>query len=136
MRSARFRLLSCVLLLNVSAWAQQAQTPVIQPQPTIPQQTQPVTALPPAPKDPQAVNVLNQALSVAGGMGAIQAIVDYTATGNITYHWNPEAQGTVTVRGLGFDQIRVDASLPRGLHSSAISGGQTSTKAEDGRLIQ
>jgi len=82
------------------------------------------------------VNVLNQALTVAGGMAAIKAVADYTATGNITYHWNPEVQGSVTVRGLGLGQIRVDANLPRGVHSSVISDGQTSTKAEDGTLSQ
>jgi hypothetical protein len=136
MRSARFGLLHTILLLNIPVWGQQSQTPVLQPQPTPPQQTQPVTTPTPAPKDSQAVNVINQALTVAGGTAAIKALTDYTATGNITYHWNPEAQGTVTVRGLGSGQLRVDANLPRGLHSSVISGGQTSTKAEDGRLTQ
>jgi len=90
----------------------------------------------PAPKDPQAVSVVNQALIVAGGIPAISAIADYTATGNITYHWNPEAQGTVNVRGLGFDKIRVDASLPSGVHSLVISAGQTTTKNKDGAVSQ
>ena len=119
MRSARFGLLFCILLLSIPVWAQQ---------------TQPASS--PAPKDPQAVSVLNQALTAAGGTAAIKAITDYTATGSVTYHWNPEAQGTVTVRGLGSGQIRVDANLPRGVHSSVVSEGQTTTKAEDGTLSQ
>jgi hypothetical protein len=86
MRFTRFSLLLCFLILNVSVRSQQ---------------TQPLSTPPPAPKDPQAVSVLNQALTVAGGAAAIRAIADYTATGNITYHWNPEVQGVVTVRGLG-----------------------------------
>ncbi len=121
MRSARFGLLLSVMLLNIPVWAQQAQT---------------ATAPPPVPKDPQAVSVLNQALTAAGGTAAIKAIADYTATGSITYHWNPEAQGSAMVRGLGLDKVRVDANLPRGVHASVISGGQTTTKAEDGRLSQ
>jgi hypothetical protein len=136
MRSARFGLLLSILLLNIPVWGQQSQTPVLQPQPTIPPQTQPVTTLPPAPQDPQAVIVLNQALTVAGGTAAIKAVTDYTATGNITYNWNPEQQGTVTVLGLGTDQIRLDANLARGIHSSVISNGQSSTKTEDGRVTQ
>jgi len=121
MGSVEFGLLLSILLLTIPVWAQQ---------------TQPSTTTPPATKDPQAVSVLNQALTVAGGAAALKAITDYTATGNITYHWNPEAQGTVTVRGLGLGQIRVDANLPHGVHSWVISDGQTSTKAEDGTLSQ
>jgi hypothetical protein len=121
MHSERSALLFCLFLCAVPAWTQQTST---QP------------ALPPTIKDPQAVNILNQALTVAGGAAAIKAVTDYTATGNVTYHWNPEVQGSVTVRGLGLGQIRVDANLPRGVHSSVLSGGQTTTKAEDGRLSQ
>ncbi len=130
MHSARFRVLVSILLLNVPVWARQAQVPATPPQ------DQTATIPLPAPKDPQAVSVLSQALAVAGGTAAIAAIADYTATGNVTYHWNPEVQGSVTVLGLGFDQFRVDANLPRGMHSSVISTGQTKMKAEDGRLTQ
>jgi hypothetical protein len=73
---------------------------------------------------------------VAGGVTAITAITDYTATGTITYHWNPEEQGSVTVRGLALDQIRVDANLPRGVRSWIISDGQTTIKSEVGAVWQ
>jgi hypothetical protein len=136
MRSARSAWIICLYFLAVPVWSQQAQIPAPQPQPITPQQTQPVAILPPATKDPLAVSVLNQSLSGAGGALAIKAVADYTATGNIIYHWNPEVQGGVTVRGLGLGQLRVDANLPRGMHSSVISGGQTSTKAEDGAVSQ
>jgi hypothetical protein len=121
MRVVRNGLVGCLFLFNVLAFAQATQ-----------QTATPATA----PKDPQAVSVLNQALSVAGGTTAIQALADYTATGNITYNWNPEEQGTVTVLGLGADQIRLDANLARGIHSSVISAGRSSTKTEDGRVTQ
>src|SRR5258706_1489110 len=128
MHSARFALLVSLLLLSVPVWARQAQTPITPPS------DQTATTLPPVPKDPQAVSLLNQALTAAGGTTAIKGVTDYTATGNVTYHWNPEAQGTVTVRGLGLGQLRVDATLPSGVHSSVVSEGQTTTKAEDGTL--
>jgi hypothetical protein len=126
MRFARFGLF-CLVLVVIPAWSKQ---------PHPPQQAQQVTTPLPALQDPQAVSVLNQTLSVAGGAAAIKAVTDYTATGNITYNWNPEVQGSVTVRGLGLDQIRVDANLPRGLHSWVISEGQTTIKSEDGTVRQ
>ena len=120
MRFARFSL-PIFLFFCVPGWAQQAQ---------------PLTALPPAPKAPQALSILNQALTVAGGVQVINAITDYTATGNVTYHWNPEVQGTVTIIGRGMDQFRQDANLPTGLRSSAVINGATSLKSEDGSLQQ
>ena len=121
MRFVRFGLLICLFLLALSGRAQQSQ-----------QSTTPT----PAPQDPQAVSVLNQALAVAGGAPLIKTISDYTATGNVTYHWNPEAQGPVTIRGFGLGQIRIDANLPSGTHSEAILDGQTTRKTVDGKLWQ
>jgi hypothetical protein len=117
MRSLRIGLLLCLLVFNISGQAQQTQLG---------------TAPPPAPKDPQAVTVLNHALTVAGGTTAISAITDYTATGNITYNWNPQAQGSVTVQALGLNQYRVDATLAGGVRSSAVTNGRMSEKAENG----
>ena len=88
----------------------------------------------PAPKDPQAVSILTQTLAVARGTTAVTPINDYTATGTITYHWNSEVEGSVTVRGLGLDQIRVDANLPRGVRSWITSNGQTTIKSELGAV--
>ena len=79
---------------------------------------------------------MNQALTAAGGLTTIQGINDYTATGTITYHWTPEEQGAVTVRGLGLDQIRFDANLPRGIRSWIISNTQTIIKSENGAVWQ
>jgi hypothetical protein len=119
MHSARFGLLVSILLLNVPVWAQQAQT----------------AATPsPAAKDPQAVIIVNQVLGAAGGVAAIKAIADYTASGTITYHEAQDVQGTVTVRGSGLGNLRIDAALPTGIRSEAISNGdgQVKRKAEDG----
>jgi len=88
----------------------------------------------PAPKDPQAVSVLNQAVTVAGGIQAIFAINDYTASGNIAYAANQDMQGSVTLSGRLWGQFRMDESLPTGVRSQAISDGQTSTKDENGTV--
>jgi hypothetical protein len=116
MRSLRSSLLLCLLLFNVSVWGQE---------------TQPGTAPPPAPKDPQALSVLTQALAVAGGATAINAIADYRATGDITYSGNPQVQGSVTVQGLGLNECRLDADLPNGVRSWAVTEGRLSQKDEN-----
>jgi hypothetical protein len=100
-------------------------------------QQSPSTPAPsPTSQDAQAVTILNQALAVAGGAVAIKAIADYTATGNVTYHWNPEEQGSLTVQASRLIDIRFDSNLPSGLHSESIHDGQTSTKNPDGYVRQ
>lgn len=87
-----------------------------------------------APQDAQAVSVLNQAVSVAGGAQALKAVTDYTGTGNITYQSNSGLQGTVTVEGLGSIDVRVDATIPTGVRSWAIADGITTLKNENGTI--
>lgn len=91
--------------------------------------------LPPvvATSDAQAVAALSQALSAAGGPQALGVIQDFTATGQITYSWPGSSnQGTVTLRGRGLDQFRLDAVLPEGTRSWAVSHGMGNLKAADG----
>jgi hypothetical protein len=128
MRSARFGLLSCVLLLNLPVWGQQAsqQNPML-----------PTLLVPKPPDDPQALDVLGRALNAAGGASAVSAIKDYTASGTVTYHWGgKDVEGTVTLSGRGSDQFRMDSSLPTGTRSWAASRGNASEKAEDGTISQ
>jgi hypothetical protein len=94
------------------------------------------TATQTATKDSQAVSVLNQALSAAGGAAAIKAVADYTAVGNITYHLHNghDVQGMVQVLGGSMGQVRVDSTLPSGTRSWAIDQGRATKKAEDGTV--
>jgi hypothetical protein len=121
MRRLQFGLLFPLLVLGGSVSAQQAGGP------------QRVTAPQPI-HDPQAVNVVGQALNVAGGASAISSIKDYTASGNVTYHWGQGVNGTVTLTGRGLYQLRMDANLPAGIRSQTISDGRTGIKKEDGTL--
>jgi hypothetical protein len=118
MRFARFGLLISILFLTGPNWAQQTQLG---------------TTPPPVTKDAQAVGIATQALAVAGGMPAITGITDYTGTGNIAYHWPQDVQGTVTVRGKGLAQFRLDAKLPSGVRSEATDGF-TTINNEDGSV--
>jgi hypothetical protein len=124
MRFVRFGLLAVFLIIGVSVLAQQ------------PASSQQASAPPPAPKDPQAVSVLNQALAVAGGATTINAIADYVAKGNVTYHWAEDVRGTVALLGMGGGDIRIDAYLPTGARSEAIHDGQSTIRAADGTISQ
>jgi len=99
----RLVILFCGLLLVASTYAQ-GNTPTVT-------------------KDPQAVALLSQSLSAAGGSSAINSIQDYTGTGSITYNWASEpVQVPVMVRGMGASNFRLDASLSNGTRTWAVSG--------------
>src|SRR5487761_474089 len=88
----------------------------------------------PAARDPQAVSVLTKCLTASGGAQAISAIQDFTATGNVTYFWAGEqVQGSVTVRGIGAGDFRLDANLPDGTRSWAATGLDGNVKDATGK---
>jgi hypothetical protein len=88
-------------------------------------------------KDTQAVDIVTQALNAAGGNAAITAITDYSATGNVTFYLDLDrsVEGSVTVRGKGLNQFRMDANLPSGVRSE-VTDGLTTIKTEDGSVYR
>jgi hypothetical protein len=137
MRSARFALLFSVLFLNAPVWPRQAPATSTPSQDATSKQAYSVSNPPPVTKDTQAVDVATQALAAVGGITALNTIADYTATGNMTYHMDVDrdVQGSVTVRGRGVDQLRLDTNLPSGTRSESTSG-ITTIKNEDGTVHQ
>ncbi|MHB8502560.1 MAG: hypothetical protein ACYDHE_16665 [Candidatus Acidiferrales bacterium] len=88
-------------------------------------------------RDPQALTVLAQTLKAAGGPAALSAIQDVTGSGNITYYWGgEEVQGTVSVKGRGLGQFRLDAILQNGARSWAVSNGAGFEKDADGTVTK
>lgn len=86
-------------------------------------------------RDPQAMAILTQCLNAGGGMQAISAIQDVTATGTITYSGMDQSpQGSVTIKSLGLNRFRLDASLPDGLHSYVVGKDKTFHKNPDGSM--
>ncbi len=84
---------------------------------------------------PQGASILAQALTAAGGTKALGAISDFTATGTITYFWaGKQVQGSATVLGRGYDQFRLDASLPQGTRSYAVGHGVGGLKDTNGKV--
>lgn len=86
-------------------------------------------------RDPQALAILSQVLSAAGGANALTAIQDFTASGQVTFYWAGEAvQGSVTVQCRGLNQFRLEATLPDGVHSWIVSKGSALEKHPDGSM--
>ena len=84
-----------------------------------------------------ALAVLTQAIGAAGGVAAVGSIRDFTASGTITYFWaGQQVQAPATVRGRGFDQFRLDAAMPEGTRSWAVSHGQGVLREPGGRITQ
>jgi hypothetical protein len=79
--------------------------------------------------------VLNQALVAAGGTSAIAAITDYTATGTIAYPaQGPDAVGTISIKGRGVNQFRLDEAISPGNDSQSINRGRISVKTPSGTV--
>jgi hypothetical protein len=86
-------------------------------------------------RDARALLVLAQSLNAAGGVQAVAAVKDFTATGTITYNWaGQRVEGSVTFRGLGLDDFRLDAVLPGGTRSWAVSNLAGALKETDGTV--
>jgi hypothetical protein len=72
--------------------------------------------------------LLQSAIAAAGGPQAIQAIRDFSASGNITHFWSgQEVTGAVEIRGRGLDQVRMDSHLQDGTHSLVVNHGPGKT---------
>jgi hypothetical protein len=124
MRFARIGLF-CGLLVVIPGWSKQ-----------LPTQQPHAASSSPAVKDPQAVSVLNQALTAAGGGSAVVSISDYTSTGTVTiYSGDQLLEGTVTVRGLHTTEVRMDSSLQTGMISWAVHQGVISVMTDQGAII-
>jgi hypothetical protein len=87
-------------------------------------------------RDSQALTVLAQTLNAAGGISAVAAIQDFTASGTVDYYWGDGVSGTVTVKGRGTGEFRVDATLPEGLRTWAVSDGAGFVTEANGSTTQ
>ena len=85
-----------------------------------------------APEDSRAVSTLTQAFAVPGASTA-SGTQGFSGSGSIVYYWaGEEVRGSVSIRERGVDQFRLDAVLPEGTRSWAVSQGAGSIKDSDG----
>jgi hypothetical protein len=90
------------------------------------------TATPTPTRDPQALQIVAQAVNTAGITVAFQ-FQDLTGSGAITYHWaGKDVAGTVLLRCKGTNEARLDATLPNGTRSWIINDGQGTIMQLDG----
>lgn len=83
-------------------------------------------------RDPQGISILEQVLTTAGGLPAIAAINDFSGSGTVTYFLKEQAEGSVTIRGLGLHEFRLDASLSGGQQSWIVNGSAALLKDPSG----
>jgi len=87
-------------------------------------------------RDPQAISVLNQVLTAAGGAAALAQTQDLTASGTITFNWaDQDVAGTATLKARGTNQFRIQASFPDGIRVWTTNNGQRVEKEVDGSVI-
>ena len=83
--------------------------------------------------DQKGIAVLQQVMAASGA--ATNPIYGFTASGTITYYWaGKPVQGTAAIRARGSGQFRLDASLPDGTRSYAMSQQGGERKGTDGKL--
>ena len=100
-----------------------------------PSQEAGLSEIPKPTRDSQSISILNRAIAAAGGMEAVAAVRDYTATGTVTvYEEGRDIQGVVTIRGSGVGQLRVDENLSTGIRSESADLGKATIKNESGRV--
>ena len=85
-------------------------------------------------RDPQALAVLQRCLAAGGGAQALGTILDFSASGTITYRWaGQDVVGSVTAQGKGLTEFRLDSVLPQGTRSFKVVGTAGSITTEDGK---
>lgn len=86
-------------------------------------------------RDQQAVLILTQVLQAAGGPSAVGSIQSFTGLGTITCRWSDgDVEGSAVVRGRGLNQFRLDATVPTGVLSWAVSNGSGQVKTIGGAV--
>ena len=88
------------------------------------------------PKDAQALVVIEQTLAASGWRDGLTQFNDLEASGTITFYWGgEEVTGIVVIKGKGTEHFRLDAILPDGQHSFAVSNGIGERMEPDGRKV-
>jgi hypothetical protein len=86
-------------------------------------------------RDPQAIAILAKSLAASGGASILSGVHDYTAIGSITYFWaGEEVRGTVTLKGRGSGQFRLEATIAGEVRSWATNNGTGFVKELNGSV--
>lgn len=85
----------------------------------------------------EANTLLQTVISASGGQTALAQLKDFTATGTMTlYSGTEKLQGSVTIKGAGSDQFRLDASFSSGqTFSWYVSNGLGKCRRLNGKTV-
>ena len=73
-------------------------------------------------RDQEALTIISQTIAAGGGQELLASIHDFTETGAITYNWDEQVTGRVTVKSRKLDQFRIDTELAEGKRTAVING--------------
>lgn len=83
----------------------------------------------------QARAILNQALNASGY--ASRPLPGFTASGTISYYAGVDKQvGTVEIKARGYDQFRMDATMPTGTRTVSFDRSSGRHKEPNGRMLE
>jgi hypothetical protein len=88
----------------------------------------------PQTRDSQSLEILARTVQAAGGYQAIAAVRDITEEGDITFYWNEQVIGPVTIKILGENHFRMDADVSQQKRTWTIRNG-VGFKIEDGKRV-
>jgi len=74
-------------------------------------------------RDQQALRILAQAIAVAGGQESLASIQDLSEVGTMTFFFEEQLTGSVTIKERGLKQLRMDVDLPEGRRTTIVDGG-------------
>lgn len=76
------------------------------------------------PRDSQALSLISGFLSASGGANAINGATDFSASGNVVFHWaDQDVSGTATLKIRGMNQLKLETTVPDGHPTWVVNEG-------------
>ena len=85
-------------------------------------------------RDQEALTIIAKSVIASGGQELLASIQDVTATGTVTYGSANQPTGTVTVKGRGLSELKIEANLPTGVRTVVATAGGGSLTDTNGEI--
>lgn len=86
----------------------------------------------PVQRDSQALAIIAQSILSGGGVELLASIQDLTETGTVTYYFDDQATGNVTIKNRGLHNFKLVADLSIGRRTVTVNGNGGSLRDENG----
>jgi len=86
-------------------------------------------------REPVLLDVLTRVVNAAGGAQSLASVHDLTESGDITFRWEEDVKGPVTIRAIGGNRFRMEADLPDGKTTWIVKDGSGTKQQGDQKAI-